>query len=730
MIKNNQITKKTYGLEARRRVFLVLAIISIVLFSVNFVSATTTVTLNSPPNYLNNSLNIVNFICSGSTDSGYLNNVSLWTNSTGTWHRNETVNELNYLSNFTNTTTQSLSYVLVKNTTIPGNGIVLNYTNKVWESSGGSSIYLTYTYANGTSVNTSVQVESSSTPTQHIWTSPFLYNLTAYIEVWMKTVNLGGVRINEGFDNITYNPISDTKTFIYNLTGYTLWNCEVCTNTTCSFAPSNYSVNYNLKENSRTVPTSASQGSTQTFTLNLTATDAVTSAYLNYNGTRYSTSITAGAFTIISTSMVIPAVTADGSATIFWELFTTYGGVNSSSSTMTVATSSVDNCATNKIYIYNFTIRGEDNQAVLNDTTGKVNVQIYSFDRATLITNYSTSQTANHIALCINSTFGATEKFSIDAEVEYSATNYQTEFYNIQNETLQNSYLYQNISLYDLNSTLAKVFKIIYKDSGYKAVEDAIIKVYRKYSGDINTWKISEIPITDYNGETTASLVENNVIYSFYVYKYGTLLSSFENVFVKCQYSSIDQCTLYLNDFSSVIDIEDLEDGEDFNFTLDYNSTSREILCTFNIPSGSSHLISLVVKTSDSLETSVCSDSITSSSGTLTCTVPNTFGNSTITAKIYKDGVFQSYGNIKLDQDSSSIYGGSLVLLGLLMLFSLIGASLSGNPVIMIVSFLVGIIALVSLNLISNNGFLGGTAAVLFLVIAIIIILIKVGRRN
>ena len=52
MIKNNQITKKTHGLEARRQVFLVVAIISIVLFSINFVSSTTTVTLDSPPNYL------------------------------------------------------------------------------------------------------------------------------------------------------------------------------------------------------------------------------------------------------------------------------------------------------------------------------------------------------------------------------------------------------------------------------------------------------------------------------------------------------------------------------------------------------------------------------------------------------------------------------------------------------------------------------------------------------
>lgn len=726
MSKNQFIVDKNTSQEARRQVFLVIAIISIVLFSMNFVSSTTTVTLVSPANNTNNTLNLINFNCSASEDTTFLTNISLWTNATGTWHRNATETNLNYASNLTNISVQGITLRKVK--TINVDGTIINYTNAIWTNTSNVYASIEYVYSNGTALNTTLQTTSSGTPQVKTWTSPLQISVD-YINVWGNSTATAAAFV--GFDEIYYYKNASNEIFSSkNIVGYTLWNCESCTNTTCSFASGNYSVKNNLKENSRTVPTSASQGSTQTFTLNITATDAVTSAYLNYNGTRYSTSIIAGTYTIITTSMTIPSVTADGSATIFWELFTTYGGVNSSSSTMTVATSSIDNCSTNKIYIYNFTVKDENTLSNLGTIAGKVNVQIYSFDRATLITNYSTSQTANHIALCVNSTFGATEKFSIDAEVEYSATSYQTEFYNIQNETLQNSYLYQNISLYDLNSTLAKVFKIIYKDSGYKAVEDAIIKVYRKYPGDTNIWKISEVPITDYNGETTASLVENNVIYSFYVYKYGTLLSSFENVFVKCQYSSIDQCTLNLNDFSSVINVPDLEDEADFNFTLDYNSTSREILCTFNIPSGSSHLISLVVTTSDSLETSVCSDSITSSSGTLTCTVPNTFGNSTITAKIYKDGVFQSYGNIKLDQEPGSIYGGSLVLLGLLMLFSLVGASLSGNPVIMIVSFLVGIIALVSLNLIANNGFLGATASVLFLIVAIVIILIKVGRRN
>lgn len=708
-----------------------------ILFSLFLVSGTVTTTLNSPVNKTNNSLNTVTFNCSASSDASYIKNVSLFTNSTGSWVLNQTTITSSSIYNGTNTSSSqpSDSWNMTKTINVGGNYII-NYTSKLWIDTASSprnlGVKIQFNYANGTSLNSTSQNvtdETGLTMILKIWTPEFNIPVNS-INVWMSDNAADSIGY-EGFDNITYGTNQTTQTFPFNLTGNTLWNCLACDNNSeCDF-DANRTIGYNLFENSRTVPASASQGSTQTFTLNLTATDAVTSAYLNYNGTRYSTSITAGTYTIISSSIVIPSITADGTSTIFWELFTGYGGVNSTSSTMSVATSTIDNCSTNKIYIYNFTLRNEINQSIPTaDITLKAFVQIYSVDRTTLITNYSTSQTQNYLGLCINSTFGASEKFVVDAEIEYNIENYQTEYYNIQNETLQNSYLYQNISLYDLNTTLAKVFKITYRDSGYRAVEDAIVKIYRKYIGETTANKITEIPITDYNGKTTASLEENDVIYSFYIYKYGTLLDSFEDVFVKCQYSSIDQCELNFDSFSSGITVENLENDADFNFTIGYNKTSRIISSTFNVPSGTSHLVSLVVTTSDVLETSVCTDSITSSSGTLSCTVPNTFGNTTIKAKLYKDGVFQSYGNIKLDQSPSDIYGGALVVLGLLVLFSLIGASISGNPVVMIISFLVGIIALVSLNLVSNNGFIGGTASILFLILAIIIILIKIGRRN
>ena len=84
------------------------------MFLISLVSATTTVTLNSPPDETTNSLNLVTFSCSSSDDSTYLTNLSLWTNSTGTWHRNST-NDLNLtISNNTATKHDDVTPILVK----------------------------------------------------------------------------------------------------------------------------------------------------------------------------------------------------------------------------------------------------------------------------------------------------------------------------------------------------------------------------------------------------------------------------------------------------------------------------------------------------------------------------------------------------------------------------------------------------------------------------------------
>ena len=192
----------------------------------------------------------------------------------------------------------------------------------------------------------------------------------------------------------------------------------------------------------------------------------------------------------------------------------------------------------------------------------------------------------------------------------------------------------------------------------------------------------------------------------------------------------VSTCKIDFNAFQTGISIPDYEDGDDFNFTLGYNTTSRLVSSTFTIPSGEPSTIKLAVISEDSLGTSVCEDTLTSASGTLTCTVPSSFGNSTVLAKIYKTGVEQGRGNIKLDQSSSDIFGPILIMLSILVMLTLIGIGISDNPVVSAAFLFVGVLLLFAMNLVQSTGFYGAGATILFLGVAIILVIIKAARRT
>ncbi len=116
-------------------------------------------------------------------------------------------------------------------------------------------------------------------------------------------------------------------------------------------------------------------------------------------------------------------------------------------------------------------------------------------------------------------------------------------------------------------------------------------------------------------------------------------ISTFENVKAICQTPTISECSIDFNAFSSGLTIPDYTSENNFNYTLDYNSTSKTIISQFAIPDGSVLNVTLMVIKEDALGTFACTDYLMSSSGTLSCQVPNSIGNATVLAKVYSDGV-------------------------------------------------------------------------------------------
>ena len=509
---------------------------------------------------------------------------------------------------------------------------------------------------------------------------------------------------------------------------------DTAENYNCSSAEVNITYYELLNESYISTTTS---GMINSFNATFNSPEQITIAYLNYNGTNYLGSISSSGDTyVLSKNKEASIVDAETNITFYWNI-TTAGGNNfvTTSHNQTVIPLVVnETCGAGMYVVYNFTLLDERTQLKINETgnssTVDINLNLYNSDRSTQITNFSHRYSStNPVAICISNNLSDGGIYSLDLQVKYDGANYSEEYYNIRNYNLNASSLNQSINLYELDDTNAQKFKLIIKDSSYLPIDQAIVRIERKYVEN-GTFYVTEIPITDSLGFTSASLEVDDVIYNFYIYdSNNNLISSFENVRAICQTPLVTECSIDFNAFQTGINIPSSSD-RDFEFTLGYNETTKSITSTFNIPSGTPATIYLEVIREDVLGTAVCSDTLTSASGTLSCLVPSSFGNSTVLAKVYRNSIEQGRGNLKLDQNPSDIFGVILVFLSVLVMMTLIGIGISDNPIISAVFLFVGVLLLFAMNLVKNNGFIGRTATILFLAIAIILIVIKAARRT
>ena len=304
-------------------------------------------------------MNTVTFNCSASDDVTYLSNINLWTNSTGTWHRNET--ETIYIINGTILNTTQLTktasdnyYVFMQRQNT--NSYVLGYLVqwRVTETSYKADVIFEFVYQNGTKLNTSsYRISSDSYTNRSIsnpsisLASPFGWNVSNINTYIIATDTSTGVWIN--YQNITIisnnSPLSKNSSFNYKLTGYTYRNCEASNvDNSCSFDASNYSIHQGLNVNSVSYNTSTLQTSTETFLLQLNKSTSISSinATLYYNGTPYaSTTTISGNQVNISNSISIPA-DISGDIIFYWEI-TSFGTLGSTTQILGNYTQEVTN---------------------------------------------------------------------------------------------------------------------------------------------------------------------------------------------------------------------------------------------------------------------------------------------------------------------------------------------------------------------------------------------------
>ena len=436
------------------------------------------------------------------------------------------------------------------------------------------------------------------------------------------TFNISSIVTDSSLKNITFyidgvlnetkliSGLSNESIFIKNLSyGTHNWNVKVCKNDSlCKNSSEDSVTGSRVVVNSETYSATTSEGNTEFFELNVTtASLGVNEVNLFYNGTNYSGVITntGGNNYSLSKSLEIPSIASKTNFSFYWNLIFDDSGVyNTTAKNQTVQVIGVDDCSGFSNLILNYTIRDEEQQSIFNgsfsNTTFEVDIDVYPIGSVIPIIEYSdTIPETNPIQLCMdNNLSGIT--YSMDVQARYSAEDYSTEYHHIQNYTLNESTIPQNVQLYDLATADAQEFLIIFKDENFLPVENALINIQRKYV-DEGVFKSVEIPKTDKDGQTIAHLVLSDVFYTIIVSKNGETLATYENVIAVCDNVATGDCEINLNVFSSTTPIEDFEEYNNIVYSPSFNESSRTVSILYNTADGSTSTMLMNVTKLDRL---------------------------------------------------------------------------------------------------------------------------------
>jgi len=560
-------------------------------------------------------------------------------------------------------------------------------------------------------------------------------NTTLYI--WNSTNNLYATNFTSitGIGNSTNLSITFTNNDTYK------WNYESCNIINqCKFAELNRTfTSTHIIVNNETWENITTEGNQETFEINFTTSGSqITVANLIYNGTTYTGTLNIdGNNYRVTRTLEIPTVTTEEEINFNWLLKLQNGFVkNTTQRIQNITNIGIDDCTSYNVLIANLTLKDEISQNILTppateNTTIEIDLNLFTPTGTKSIINFSQNYTyINPASICLSQINSS--RYRMDAIIKYNSRGRFTEFYHIQNYTLTNSTLGQNISLYDLNLSLGQEFKLTYKDNNFNVVPNALVQVQRQYINE-GVFKTVEIPKISNTGYTILHLIPSNVVYNFIIIKNGVVLDSFNNVVANCQTPDLKDCEININNLASTVSPADFDLVGEFSSTLTYDDTTRLISSTYAITSGVSAVTTLNVTLFSPLgTTNVCTNSLEASGGTLSCTVPLTFQNSTVVVRIISGGDEKRFAMLNLESDPDDIYGNNLIFFALMLMVLLIGIGITDNPMVLGVMMFFGMILLVALNVLNSDwlGSIGTGMSLLWLLIAIIIILVKGSNRQ
>lgn len=518
-------------------------------------------------------------------------------------------------------------------------------------------------------------LETINNATYYVWfTNGTLLN---------KTTNL---TINNDI-NVSYLNISNFQRGNY------YWNVYACgsnsTQTVCNWSNAgNFSLSTSVSVDQESYPLYTNETSYQNFSANITITAGSTlfAVKLIYNGTSY-----LGSYKSLGSNQYLVSKAID------IPLLNNIGIVNNSNisfkwtfefleSSIIVSSNSTErNVNVSKIYLKqcnagtspmfaNITAYNETNRSLVLSAID------LTFDfwlgRGTVTKNYSYTSSTETGSYAFCSTENQT--LNASAKIIASATGFTKRTFYLNKERWNN--LTTNISLYLPSAGTNVIVEV--KDSGLSPLAGYFVKVYRYYAEN-NTY----IPIikakTDVYGQFVAKLIENEVIYQFeFLDSNNVVQKRTSDLTVACR-ATICVLPFILEDTTN--DTERFQNITDYDWTFNYDNTTRTFTFTWNDVSGKSATNWLKVERYQWNGTSVaCNTSSTASSGTLTCVLNNV--NASYQAQVFRvvgSGEWRRIGYLSIEVGSIShvTYGTEGLFWSFILLMTMIAIGYYYPPV-------------------------------------------------
>lgn len=490
-----------------------------------------------------------------------------------------------------------------------------------------------------------------------------------------------------------------------------------------------YSPTYNLTEQA---------GATSSFLINTTYNTSVynaISAMLNYKDNLYSAAPSGLGNSWLFTNTLLLNTSMVGNANPFLWQFSLGNATNtyyfnSSMYNQTVSNLLLDNCTTYTNLILNYTLYDEDSRTPINGTafnsTIEVAVLLYSQGSNVLIGTYNQSYKAtNNAKVCIQS---LNTTYSMNYQTKYLASNYSTEYKFGQSIVLSNTTIPQNVALYDLISSESQRFNIAVQGSNLNILPGVLVDIQRQYI-PINQFISVETPQTDSNGNVVGNLIVADAVYNFLIYQNGILLGTFNNYRVKCANQLTGDCSIVLNLAQATVSLPNFNNYGNISYQLLLNSNSSSIQMPFISTDGNSHLVRWTVILNDGYgNNTICSDSSLTTSGTFSCSIPQTYTNSSLWVSVYSDGTLLSNNIVSLASNGSNVFGNTRIILGMLM-YSTLTLLFFSDPRMLIIGSMLGMSFAGAFLLIDGIGLVSAGAVFAWFFVAAGILIWQINRR-